>query len=64
MKKWPRQYSLVTVVDNETGERTTGHILEYTPEQITIRKLETVDSFGKINKVELITLDAKKVHFE
>lgn len=40
----------VTIVDNETNEKWTGKLLEYTPHRITI---QTVKSF-----------DAKKYHFK
>lgn len=62
--KMPRQYELVTIVDNETNEETLGHILEYTKERIVIKQLETFDFFGKLQEIKFITFDAKKVHFK
>lgn len=44
----PKQNDVVTVVDNETGEETTGRIVTYTKDLIVIQK----------------SFDAKKVHFK
>lgn len=62
---FPRQYSIVTVVDNETGEKYTGNILEYTPEKITLRiEKYTNGTHGEFSRVSTIVFNAKKVHFE
>lgn len=46
----PKQNSLVTVVDNETGKETTGYLIEYTPDNVIIKAL--------------VQFDAKRVHFK
>lgn len=62
--KTPRKFSLVTIVDNETGEEMRGTIVVYTPETIILQKVTIFPEGSKKKEVSQIIFDAKKVHFK
>ena len=62
--KWPKQFSTVTIVVNETGEEIKGMILSYTPEIIRLRQVKTYKAGVRKAVIRETLFDATKVHFK